>query len=376
MIKFLPLILLTWSLLCLHNAEGERDCQDISDDFFAAQIILSFASWENNEGKQHIAIYYFNPGFKYGDKIGFHVDDTTRVQPFSKYYYPSTMNGFIYFTDIDTSLLIYESQSIYQQQCLDGSIFNQLIMGARYFDLRPGKHNGKYWIYHGNYQMTPLQQTIDDVKRFMKNTQEIVFLSFKEFIHGFETSRDHREFIKYLNKQFKDHLLPSGQSWDSSFKSIWNIGKRLLISYDNYNYRNSFTMWRPISQKWGNAQSLGNLRNFLIRVETIRQRPRASMAELTMSDNTIISHAIAEVLGIGKWSLRQMASSTGPHVTQWYNEFLYENASIIAVDYLNATGIVEVALEWNDRKFSSCYHSYLQLMKQYNTSEKLYIIGA
>ncbi|KAK0169384.1 hypothetical protein PV327_011607, partial [Microctonus hyperodae] len=126
-------------------------------------------------------------------------------------------------------------------------------MGARYFDLRPGKHNDEYWIYHGDFLMTPLQQTIDDVKQFMNNTQEIVLLHFKEFPHG----------------------------------------------------------------------------------------KRASMAELTMSVHGVISHAVAEAFGMEHTSLRQMASSIAPHVTQWYNEFFYENASIIAVDYLNSTGIVE-----------------------------------
>lgn len=131
MIKFSLLILLTWSFILFHSGEGLNICQDVSDDFFAAQIILSFAPWENNGEKKYIAIYYYNPGFKPGDKIGLHVNDTARIQPFTKYYYPSTMNGFVYFMDIDTSSLTYESKSIYQQQCL-GKNMDSFISKYKY----------------------------------------------------------------------------------------------------------------------------------------------------------------------------------------------------------------------------------------------------
>ncbi|KAK0077429.1 hypothetical protein PV325_003964, partial [Microctonus aethiopoides] len=409
MVKSSPIVLLTWSLILFHRSAGQHDCQDISDDFFAAQIILSFASWKDNGVKQHIAIYYNNPGFKHGDKIELHVNDTAKIQPFAKYYYPLTMNGFVYFMDIDISSLTYESQSIYQQQCLgysaswirngtirktnclsthpdwmyqrrkmlekvslssiiipgthnsgsylknppvsliekftatqDGSIFDQLIMGARYFDLRPGKHNDEYWIIHGDYLMTPLQKTIDDVKQFMNNTQEIVFLHFKEFPQGFETKQDHQEFMKYLKKQFGTHLvLRRNSSWKSSFKHIWGLNKRLIILYDQNSYKSVYEMWPSIPQMWGNVQSRDDLRKYLAFVETNITRPRVSMAELTMNTYEIITHSIAEAFGMEHTSLRQKASLIGPHVTQWYNKFFYENASIIAVDYLNATGIVE-----------------------------------
>lgn len=100
------------------------------------------------------------------------------------------------------------------------------------------------------------------------------------------------------------------------------------------------------------------------------------MAELTMNTYEIVINSIAEAFGMEHTSLRQKASLIGPHVTQWYNEFFYQNASIIAVDYLNATGIVEVALEWNDRKFSSCYYSYVNLTKKFDTRDNFVIIGA
>ncbi|KAK0094593.1 hypothetical protein PV326_010507 [Microctonus aethiopoides] len=427
----------------LDIGKGQHDCQDVSDDFFAAQIILSFASWDHNDVKEYIAIYYYNPGFKPGDKIGFHVNDTARIQPFTKYYYPSTMNGFVYFMDVDTSLLTYESQSIYQQQCLgysaswirngtirktsclsthpdwmhqrralletesflsilipgthnsgsylkrppetliekftatqDGSILNQLIMGARYFDLRPGKQDNKYWIFHGDYLMTPLQQTIDDVIQFMNNTQEIVCLHFKEFPHGFETSKDHLKFIRYLRKQFEPHLLSTkSASWASTFKRIWNYNRRLIISYDHHIYPPIYKMWPPITQMWGNVQSIDELRSYLALAESKHVYPRASMAELTMDVHGVVTHAVAEAFGLDHTSLRKMGSSIGPYITQWYNEFFYHNASIVAVDYLNATGIVEVALEWNDRKFSPCYDSYVNLMEQNDIKNKFTIIS-
>lgn len=63
----------------------------------------------------------------------------------------------------------------------------QLIHGARYFDIRPARYpkkDPKQWVNHGKFRMTPLVNLINDVKKFMDQTEEIVILEFKEFPVG------------------------------------------------------------------------------------------------------------------------------------------------------------------------------------------------
>lgn len=62
-------------------------------------------------------------------------------------------------------------------------MFDQLVSGSRYLDIRPCKINGpeKYWVCHGSFPIRPLNGIIYDIKDFLTNTHEIVIVSFKEF---------------------------------------------------------------------------------------------------------------------------------------------------------------------------------------------------
>lgn len=80
--------------------------------------------------------------------------------------------------------------------------------------------------------------------------------------------------MKYLKKQFETHLVSrKNSSWKSSFKHIWGLNKRLIISYDQRSYKSVYQMWPPIPQMWGNVQSRDDLRNYLAHVETNIIRP-------------------------------------------------------------------------------------------------------
>lgn len=63
-------------------------------------------------------------------------------------------------------------------------------------------------------------------------------------------------------------------------------------------------------------------------------------------------------------SLRPLGLVIGPYITEWYNTLFHSSANIVAVDFIDATGIVEVALQWNDWRTSPCYyHQYIQNLK-------------
>lgn len=62
-------------------------------------------------------------------------------------------------------------------------------------------------------------------------------------------------------------------------------------------------------------------------------------------------------------SNRDMGAEVAPYVTMWYNEKWFATANIVLVDFIGATGIVEVALDWNKRRVSPCYDRYQEIMK-------------
>lgn len=71
------------------------------------------------------------------------------------------------------------------------------------------------------------------------------------------------------------------------------------------------------------------------------------MAVLTLDSSMVIADAALYYFGKGRKSLREMAVEIGPQVTMWYNEEYFGTANIVAVDFLDTTGLVEVAIRSN-----------------------------
>ncbi|XP_034941497.1 PI-PLC X domain-containing protein 1-like [Chelonus insularis] len=255
----------------------------------------------------------------------------------------------------------------------DRDIFDQLISGARYLDIRPAWYDGEYWVNHGTYKMQLLDNVIYDVKEFMENTEEIVILGFKQFPVGFNSNEDHEKFIKYLETEFADlFLLPRPRdSWAISLNEIWATGRRLILSYDHPIQQTVHSLWIPVKQQWGDVKDIHQLKKYLDTVEeeagenyiqSYPKIPRATMAEITLDLWRIVGDAVVESLSAsGTQSLRQLGVKVGPLITAWYNEFWFSTANIVAVDFLDATGIVEIAIDWNDRRVSPCYNYYKDL---------------
>ncbi|KAK0181099.1 hypothetical protein PV327_003411 [Microctonus hyperodae] len=256
----------------------------------------------------------------------------------------------------------------------DLNIMEQLIAGARYLDLRPAIKIGdqlEYWICHGSFFMNTMDDVLDDIKTFIIHTQEIVILSFKEFPMGFKEEADHLNFIQYLEKKFNGHLVTRiSKLWEITFGDIWRLDTRILVSYDNNAFRKSSKMWPGIPQMWGDihpSAGLEALRNHLKIADASFIFPKVSMPQFTLDAITIASHAIADTFGMESTSLRRLGAIVGHNITQWYNEIFFRITNIVAVDYIDGTGIVEVAIEWNSRRFSLCSNYFFTLMNKNNT---------
>ncbi len=70
-------------------------------------------------------------------------------------------------------------------------VWNQLLYGIRYLDLRVGYYEHtpeKFWVVHDIVKINPLYLVVQDVRKFLKDTNEIVILDFHRFPKGFEVS--------------------------------------------------------------------------------------------------------------------------------------------------------------------------------------------
>ncbi|KAE9620304.1 hypothetical protein Lal_00019218 [Lupinus albus] len=87
-------------------------------------------------------------------------------------------------------------------QCQSLSIYNQLVMGTRVFDIRVQKDR---LVCHGILVTYSVDIVIKDVKKFLSETEsEIIILEVRtEFGH-----EDPPEFDKYLDEQLGEYLIP------------------------------------------------------------------------------------------------------------------------------------------------------------------------
>ncbi|XP_014478082.1 PREDICTED: PI-PLC X domain-containing protein 1-like [Dinoponera quadriceps] len=238
----------------------------------------------------------------------------------------------------------------------DVDVLAQLIHGVRYLDIRVGHYpftNTVWWANHGLFRATPMQNVVDQVKTFLNNTNEIVIFDVQEFPVGFGSELGiHHDFVRYLEEQFAGYYLPKSYGWSSTLNTIWSSGKRLIIGYDEKRVVSLYgSVWPCVTHQWGNVRNIQDLFNYLSHIETesigrFRSTPRSAMAELTPNTLDVITNRLG--------GIREMAEKVNINVTNWYNSKWQRTANIVAVDYVRSSGIIETAIEWNERRNSHC----------------------
>ena len=67
----------------------------------------------------------------------------------------------------------------------DEDVWSQLLYGIRYLDLRVGYYKTtpeKFWIVHDFVKMNPLYEVVNDVRRFLTSTKELVIMDFHRYV--------------------------------------------------------------------------------------------------------------------------------------------------------------------------------------------------
>ncbi|CAG5097889.1 Similar to Plcxd2: PI-PLC X domain-containing protein 2 (Mus musculus), partial [Cotesia congregata] len=237
------------------------------------------------------------------------------------------------------------------------TILDQLISGIRYLDLRPCIIDDEFWNCHGEYGIQPFQKIIDDILEFIVNTNEIIIVGFKEFPRGFYTNKNYNKFLDYIRRSLRPHIFPYSTNGKTTLGNIWENGKRIILSYcGEYNGHRQL-LWTVVHHQWGNVQNIAQLEGFITNSEndakmcTLKDiyglNLRAMMAVITLDSSMIIVDAALYYFGSGRESLRELAVEIGPLVTMWFNEEHFWTANIVAVDFFDTTGLIEIAINSN-----------------------------
>ncbi|GFY43124.1 PI-PLC X-box domain-containing protein DDB_G0293730 [Trichonephila inaurata madagascariensis] len=229
------------------------------------------------------------------------------------------------------------------------SIFNQLVYGLRYFDLRIGYYEetyDKYFINHNSFKTShSVMSVLDQVRSFLqKAKKEIVILDFHKFPYGFDTDETHQKLLALIQSILGPLLLPYDFR-NATLHEIWQSGKNVIVSYE-YKFRNGTPayLWPRIPRAWGNKQDLESLRTYFQEVFS-KPTPKglwAAMAEMTPNLGMIILNPLH--------GLRPMADEVNREVSRWFRDLYWQKTNIIATDYFLGNDIINIAIRANQIK--------------------------
>ncbi|GIX98826.1 PI-PLC X-box domain-containing protein DDB_G0293730 [Caerostris darwini] len=250
--------------------------------------------------------------------------------------------GSIHYKRVRTPLSKYE----YTQEL---SIYNQIMYGLRYFDLRVGYYEKKpdqYYINHNFLRTeTTVKTVLEEVKKYLlMSTKDIIILDVHDFPHGFKTPENHKKLQTMIIDILGNYIIPYNDQYENATLSYyWQQQKLVLISYD-CPYRETFfseAFWPRIPRAWGNKQRPKDLKAYF---KEVFEKPTpkglwASMAEITPNLRFLIFHPIT--------GLRVLADEINRNVTHWFRDLYWRKANIVATDYFLGNDIIDVAIRTN-----------------------------
>ncbi|KAF8770592.1 PI-PLC X-box domain-containing protein like [Argiope bruennichi] len=244
------------------------------------------------------------------------------------------------------------------QMCQDEDVFNQLVYGNRFLDLRVifqhvAGSKEKFWITHNILRTNnSVREVLQQVKRFLDNTNEIVIMDFHLFYMGFLDSwvdDRHKELMKMVISILGNYMMPTSYEYSTPLNEMWKNNKRLLVGYASKQGIESNLLYPGVFHLWGNKETRPELEEFLNRnmCNFIHRGLWSAMAELTPTTSGVLMDKYG--------GLRNLAQEVNVYVTKWFRERWWKCANIVATDYFLGNNIIDVSIEANARKFGTNY---------------------
>jgi len=251
-------------------------------------------------------------------------------------------------TDEDSSYNIRHRYSVNQGE----DVWSQLLYGIRYLDLRVGHYTNtpeKFWIVHDFVKMNPLYVVVQDVRKFLKETNEIVIMDLHRFPHGFEKTSRHLELVEYLEGELGEFMAPDWIWENVTPNDLWNMNRTLILSYAHdpssaYNDK----IWPEVQHAWGDKERASDLRQYLDDAMWRNRHAKYLWAAMTHLTPSTISAILNPSGGFAK-----LSDKIAKKVTKWYRDDWWNAANIVASDYVLGNNLVEESIRAN-RKRKKC----------------------
>jgi len=236
--------------------------------------------------------------------------------------------------------------------CQEESIYDQLVHGIRYLDVRVAHYPStpeKFWVNHDKYRIRPLITLLEDVKRFVEETKEIIFLDFHGFPIGFTSRLLHDELFQFVWGVIGKHLAPKTVPANQLTPDmLWRSNKTIVVTYaeSSISSLNEY-LWPYLVHAWGNKRKFGDLEKYLGDKLSNAQNNNdyfwSAMAEITPKPIDYVSKP--------RYGLRGFAELVNIPLTYCFQRpKWYSNCMIVATDFHLGNNLIEMAVEVNRHK--------------------------
>ncbi|CAG0881517.1 unnamed protein product [Cyprideis torosa] len=232
--------------------------------------------------------------------------------------------------------------------CHEENIYEQLVYGNRYLDMRAAKFTNifgedEYWIVHG-IPIHKMQVGLDDIKKFLMNTEELVIFDVY-FKDNLDTDEEIEKFYDFMKLNLGDFMTPKALR-NAPLSQLLNQPQKLIVVWNDESTEVLHDdLWPSIVTKWGDKNDPFELKNYLESVaggaENIDDMYVVA-AEMTPTELDVILDLQGD--------LRQMSDAVNRNVTEWYREDWGSVTNAIKLDFFQGTDIINIAIDINRQK--------------------------
>lgn len=221
-------------------------------------------------------------------------------------------------------------------KCQSKTIYEQLLMGIRYFDIRITKYNGEYYTIHSLIAI-PVGQILHDILLFIDTfpTEKIIL----DFNHLYID--DVKEFEEYLKFQIGDKAVSNNN--DNIVAAIGTLDKPLFVFVDDDN--TSFFNSDILKSFWHDTNDV-NLLTTAMSEESKEGLLRITQAILTPTQTDVLLGIF--LFFIFPSSLKALTYKNKQRIYD-YLELDIQNKNIIITDFVDEN-YVDLCIRENVRR--------------------------
>ena len=240
-------------------------------------------------------------------------------------------------------------------KCQHHTIYEQLMDGIRYLDLRIENHQSGWKTFHGLISNC-LLNVLDQVGRFASNhPREIIIVDFQHLVNF--SFGDHINLMEYIIKhpQLGQRLAGNHLGADGSMQDYWNMDKNVILFYNEGFKHFSHLYWSRcnwIENPWYNTPKKSVLRDSLTRGIKERKQHKFHVSQLILTPDAfkVVSGFVFGVSSLYKLTIPSISDLLANGILQSLDHAARQagnHVNIVIVDFYEHGSLIRNCLEIN-----------------------------